>query len=300
MSISMRQQFTASMQYLSDQDERVITLLNDIGVYAFRHLKEKYPTRVHNIGIMEQASIGIAAGLSMVGYVPVFHTIAPFIVERGYEQLKDDFGYQNINGNFVSVGASYDYSGLGTTHYCPGDVGALLQIPNMQIVVPGTANEFHMLLCDAYDNGKPTYYRLSEHSNAVTEKVVFGKANVLKLGSKATVIAIGTMLDPVLEAAEGIDVTVLYYTTIAPFDGDTLSSATMSKKFLLCEPYYYGVITSKIVDALPNMPLQIMYAGVPHREISCYGTKKEIDELFHLTAHGVREKLQKLIGEDSA
>ena len=32
-----------------------------------------------------------------------------------FEQLKDDFCYQNINGNFISVGASYDYSALGMT-----------------------------------------------------------------------------------------------------------------------------------------------------------------------------------------
>ena len=75
--MGMRQQFTETMQYLSDKDERVITLLNDIGVFAFRNIKAKYPNRMHNLGIMEQASIGIAAGLSLTGYVPVFHTIAP-------------------------------------------------------------------------------------------------------------------------------------------------------------------------------------------------------------------------------
>lgn len=296
MRINMRQQFTVSMQYLSDRDERVITLLNDIGVYAFRYLKEKYPNRVHNLGIMEQASISIAAGLSMTGYVPVFHTIAPFIVERGYEQLKDDFGYQNINGNFVSVGASYDYSGLGTTHYCPGDVGALLQIPNMQIVVPGTAEEFHTLFCGAYDNGKPTYYRLSEESNGESQKAVFGKALVMKQGAKATVIAVGTMLDRVLEATKELDVSVLYYTTIAPFDAAALREAAVSKKILLCEPYYYGALTSRIVDALAGCPIQIMYAGIPHEDITCYGTKAEIDAAFQLTANGIREKLLTLMG----
>ena len=102
MSVNMRQQFTATVTALEEKNERVILLLNDIGVWAFRHLKAQYPNRVHNLGILEQASIGVSAGLALTGYIPIFHTIAPFIVERGYEQLKDDFGYQKLNGNFVA------------------------------------------------------------------------------------------------------------------------------------------------------------------------------------------------------
>lgn len=85
MGIGMRAQFTNTIEVLSNNDDKVITLLNDIGVFAFRDIKAKYPNRVHNLGILEQSTIGIAAGLSISGYIPFFHTIAPFIVERGYE-----------------------------------------------------------------------------------------------------------------------------------------------------------------------------------------------------------------------
>jgi transketolase len=98
-----------------------------------------------NLGIMEQSLVGVFAGLAMEGFIPVARTFAPFLVERPLEQLKDNFCYQGLGGNFISTGASYDYSAEGMTHQGPGDVQALLGLPGMQIVVPGTALEFERL-----------------------------------------------------------------------------------------------------------------------------------------------------------
>ena len=127
----MRKQFTSTTESILSTDERLVVLLGDIGVFGFRKSFEKFPKRICNIGILEQSTIGVAAGLAMTGFIPLVHTIAPFLVERSFEQLKDDFGYQKLGGNFVSVGASYDYAGLGCTHHCPADVAILKNIPNM-------------------------------------------------------------------------------------------------------------------------------------------------------------------------
>ena len=295
MSIGMRQQFLKTMTDLEHQNENVIVLLNDIGVWAFRHLKAEYPNRVHNLGIMEQASIGIAAGLSMTGYIPFFHTIAPFIVERGYEQLKDDFGYQNINGNFVSVGASFDYSKMGMTHNCPAEVGALMQIPNMQIVLPGTALEEDTLIKSAYNNGSPTYFRLAEKSNSEDHEVTFGKATVIRRGSQATVIAVGNMLESVLQAVQDKDVTILYYTTLRPFDRKTLFETAPNEKILLCEPYYSGALLYDILQTFECKQLQIEMVGMAHEAIHTYGSYEDNLRYFNMTAEVIAEKLNRLI-----
>ena len=295
MSMNMRQQFTATVTSLEERDERVVLLLNDIGVWAFRHLKAAYPNRVHNLGILEQASIGVSAGLALTGYIPIFHTIAPFIVERGYEQLKDDFGYQNLNGNFVSVGGSFDYSALGMTHYCPGDVGALMQIPNMQIVLPGTAKEMDCLMTQAYDNGSPTYFRLSESSNVMEHEVLFGRAVVVKQGAKATVLAVGTMLAPVMEAVADLDVTVLYYTTVRPFDREALVQNMPTNKILLCEPYYNGALATEIIMACHDNPVRMNFVGLSCEVPKTYGTVQENMAVFGMDAKSIREKTLTLI-----
>ena len=230
----MRKQFVNTIESLLRQDSKLVLLLGDIGVFGFRNSFAEFPQRVYNIGVLEQASIGTAAGLAMEGFVPIFHSIAPFVVERAYEQLKDDFGYQKLGGNFVSVGASYDYAALGGTHHCPGDVGILKNIPGMEIVVPGTSSEFNLLFNQSYNNGHPTYFRLSEVENKTSYESDFGKAVVVKKGSLATVLAVGPALQPVLEATEDMDVTVLYYTTVIPFDAETLKNNLSSDKLLLC------------------------------------------------------------------
>ncbi len=294
----MRQQFTSTLSELMIVDERLTILLGDIGVFGFRQVFSDYPTRIYNIGILEQSSVGLASGLAMTGLIPVVHTIAPFLVERCYEQLKLDFGYQKLGGNFISVGASYDYAALGCSHHCPGDVGILKNIPGMSIIVPGTAKEFDILFKESYNNGKPNYYRLSENSNNSDQDVNFGKGSVIKAGNKATLIVVGPMLQPVLEASADLDVNILYYTTIYPFDHDLLQSIILNdEKVVIIEPYYSGSITVDIINSLENKNVKICHIGVPREFLTNYGTKSEHDISLGLDSLSIRKKLLNFINK---
>jgi len=291
----MRKQFFTTIAETIEKDEKAVLLLGDISVKGFVDTIKKFPDRAYNIGILEQATVGLAAGLAMTGFTPIFHTIAPFLIERTYEQLKLDFGYQKLGGNFISIGGSYDYAALGCTHHCPADVGILKHIPGMEIVLPGTAQEFHDLFLQSYANGHPTYFRLSEKSNQESLEVKFGEANVIKKGSQATVIAVGPTLKTVLEGAGDMDVTILYYTTVAPFDKDTLRDNSSSGKILICEPYYRGAILPEVIETLKGRATQVESVGVPIEFLNKYGQAAEHDECIGLTAPSIKAALEKLI-----
>ena len=282
------------MQQL-EKDERLVLLLGDIGVFGFRKAIKSYPDRVYNIGILEQSTVSLAAGLAMDGLIPVVHTIAPFLIERSLEQIKVDFCYQKLGGNFISVGASYDYAALGCTHHCPADVGILRNLPGMEIIVPGTSSEFDTLFRQTYSDQNPTYFRLSERENPLSYNVRFGKAEIVKKGSLATIIAIGPTLKPILEAIEDMDVTVLYYTTIAPFDGSVLKENNVSSKILICEPYYCGALLIDILNALKPKPTTIDNIGIPHTFLTNYGQAHEHDEFVGLTMKNIKEHIMRLI-----
>ena len=290
----MRKQFVKTVEEILGKNEKVVLLLGDIGVFGFRESFKLYPTRVYNIGILEQSTISVASGLSMTGLIPIIHTIAPFITERCFEQIKNDFGYQNLGGNLVSVGASYDYASLGCTHHCPADVNILINIPGMEIVVPGTAEEFDTLFKESYNNGNITYFRLSERKNQTEVKVKFGKANVIKKGKLATVIAVGPLLDKVVKATENLDVTVLYLTTLRPFDTETVRKNIVGNKVLICEPYYSGGGTSNVINSSKN-PLKIDFLGIPHEFLKNYGKVEEHDEYIGFTEKEIEKRVKKLI-----
>lgn len=290
--MSMRKQLVQTVQATLDTDDKCVVLLGDIGVFGFKEAFQSHPDRVYNIGILEPATIGLAAGMAITGLVPIVHTIAPFLVERALEQIKVDFCYQNLGGNFVSVGGSYDYAALGCTHHCPGDVGILKTLPRMEIVLPGSAREFDQLFRQSYDNGNPTYFRLSEreHSFDIGD-VDFGKAKVLKTGSMATVIAVGPSLSAVWPAVSDLDVTVLYYTCISPFDRGALRENCSSGKILLCEPYYMGGADHELLEAMEARPVAIEHIGVPLEFRTNYGTADEHDKAIGMTPDMIRRRL---------
>lgn len=286
----MRKQFIKSLQDILYSDDNTALLLGDIGVFGFRNELKNIPNRVYNIGILEQSTVSLAAGLSSIGITPFVHTIAPFMVERALEQLKIDFGYHGLGGNFISIGASYDYSALGCTHHCPGDILSLSSIPNMQIVVPGTSGEFDSLLKQSYNNNFPTYYRLSEFENQESYNFDFGQAKIIKKGKLATLICVGNMLQSVLDATKEIDVTILYYNTIIPFDIDTLRN-NYNSKIIVCEPFYEGSINYHITSCLQDKYISIYNIGVPRKFLKNYGTKQEHDFNNMLDVNNIKTRI---------
>lgn len=291
----MRRQFVKTTEDLMAHDERLVVLLGDIGVFGFRNAFRLYPERIYNIGICEQAMTSLAAGLAKEGLVPVLHSIAPFAVERCYEQIKVDLCYQHMPANIVSVGASYDYAALGCTHQCPGDVAILRALPRMEIVVPGTPAEFDSLFRAAYADDHPTYFRLSERSSRESCDVEFGRALVVRRGSLATVIAVGPTLTSVLEAARTLDVTVLYYTTVAPFDGETLRDNCPSGRIVVVEPLYEGTLAHDVVSAMNGERVGLLSIGVPRSFLTAYGRPADHDLACGLTTEQIKSRLEQFL-----
>jgi len=290
----MRKTFSSLLEDLVVKDNRVVTLLGDIGVFSFRNTMNNFPERVVNIGILEQSMVGIAAGLSKQGLIPFVHTIAPFLVERAFEQLKIDFGYQGLSGNFVSVGASSDYSALGCTHHCPGDISILLTIPGFELFVPGTTNELSQAIESSYANNLPTYYRISEVRNTRDLSNSENKGTLVKEGTKCSVLVFGPILDKTLDALTDLDIEILYFYKLNPIDKDLIRRNCQSGKVLLIEPFYSGTMTSIVSSLLPKRS-KIVSIGYPRKFLRNYGTLQEQLEFIGFTEDKIRKTVVDLI-----
>ncbi|MET9433917.1 transketolase C-terminal domain-containing protein [Streptomyces sp. NPDC006551] len=293
---TMRDRFISTTSRLLDEDPRLALVLAEISRDGFGDAERRHPDRVINVGIREQLLIGAGGGLALTGMRPVMHTFASFLVERPFEQLKLDFGHQGVGGVFVSAGASYDWPAGGFTHMSPGDVALLDTLDGWTVHVPGHPDEAEALLRGAVAGDDLVYIRLSLQSNASPRPVSTGFTE-LREGRSGVVVAVGPMLDNVLAATEALDVTVLYASTIRPFDAATLRRATAAARadVVLVEPYLAGTSTAAANDALAEVPHRLLGLGVSRRELRKYGS---IDE--HLAAHaldpaGLRERITRFL-----
>lgn len=293
----MRKQFVATIERLSNENCKLVILLGDIGVYGFRNVFRDYNDRIYNIGVCEQSMASMAAGLAKEGFIPVIHSIAPFVVERCFEQLKCDVCYQQLGVNIVSVGASYDYAALGSTHHCPGDIKILSSLPGMEIVVPGTPSEFDQLFQQSYANNNPTYFRLSEISNEKIMNVSFGKANIIRKGKLGTLVVFGPSLNWIENKVFDWSINILYYTTVKPFDNKALIENVNNEKIIILEPYYTGAINQIISNSLQDIPISIHNIGVPTEFLTNYGMRVDHDKSLGLTKKQISIQLQKIIYE---
>jgi transketolase len=274
------------------EDDSVAIVLAEISVDLFEPAFAHAPERAINVGIMEQTMVGVAAGFALEGFRPVVHTIAPFLTERAHEQIKLDFGYQRLEGLFVTTGASYDYSTSGMTHHCPGDVAAISTVPGMRVLVPGTPAEAAALVRGWHARGGLSYLRTSGAVNAEARDLADGGLTVVRHGRDATVIAVGPMLDRVLAAVEEFDVTVLYATTVYPLDGKMLREhAAPSPDVVLVEPMYEGTTTSQVIGAFQDRAVRLLSVGVPREVVEGYGTVAELDIAVGLGEEGLARRI---------
>lgn len=282
---TMRDRFAPVVTRLLDEDPRVAVVLADIGLDGFAEARRRHPDRVVNVGIREQLLVGAAAGMALTGLRPVVHTFASFLVERPFEQVKLDLGHQGAGAVLVSAAASFDWPAGGYTHMAPGDVALLNTLDGWTVHVPGHPDEAEALLRHAVAAGDDkVYVRLSLQSNARGLSVDGERFRTVREGRSGVVVAVGPMLDAVLDATEGLDVTVLYATTVRPFDAGALRRATegAGTDVVLVEPYLAGTSTAAANEALADLPHRVLGLGVGRAELRRYGTLEE-----HIAAHGL-------------
>jgi transketolase len=283
----LRKQFKDTTFELAAKDDKVVVVLGDISHFLFMPFQEKFPTRVYNMGICENALISVTAGLSAQGFHPFVHTINPFITERCMEHIKDDLCYNSFGVNIVSTGASFDYAWDGATHHCYDELAILRLLPGMEVTQPGNRKELDTLIRSQYNNGKPTYFRLSDHGHNLDMPVQFGKANVLKdTVSKLTVMTAGPILGNVMEAVQDLPVNLVYFSTIKPIDHEAIARFKNTKILVVYDAH-------GLQEAIHEVPdLSVSCHGLPDKFLVCYGTIRDIQKMIGLDPAGIRQAVQ--------
>ncbi|MFI8566298.1 transketolase family protein [Rhodococcus sp. NPDC078407] len=236
-TLDQREYFYRLLPELLAQDERIALVLAEIGVgYLEPDLTEDVRSRVINVGIREQAMIGVAGGMALAGMRPIVHTFPPFLIERPFEQVKLDLGHQGVGAILVSSGGSYGWPQGGETHFGQRDVALLDTLGGWTVHVPGHVDEVEWMLRTAAATDDCVYIRLDGVCNERPHGQEDASMTVLQQGNSGTVISVGPMTDRVLVAARGRDLTVLHASTIRPFDGTTLRTTLTAPDVMIWSP----------------------------------------------------------------
>lgn len=191
---------------------------------------------------------------TLAGSVPV-NLGAP--VERVLEQLGPVLGRPGERTVLVGYGASHDTA--------PQDVALFGTLPGWSVHVPGHPDEVGRLLRTAAAGDGSAYIRLPEQGNA--EPHGASEAfEVIGLGAGGVVLAVGPTLDTVVRATAGLDLTVLYASTIRPFDAVGLRTAVLAADradVVLVEPHLAGTSARCVAEALVNVPHRLRALGTP-------------------------------------
>lgn len=297
----LRSVFAESMLETGLYNPRLVVMVGDISHGILQPFAKACPGRFYNIGICEPTIVNMAAGIAKSGLIPVVHTIAPFIIERAYEQIKLDFGYQNLSGNFISVGSAFDYAQLGCSHHCYADIPLMLQFARSQIFFPSSPIEFSVLFKKAYQAPFVNYFRLPDKSHSVVfdeSDIEIGQAIRVTEGSDLTIVVIGPQLANALSTQkilkdQGIDCEILYFPTIWPFDSQAVfSSVQKTKKVLVIEEVFQrGGVYSLVLDAVKSIP-HVDYSSIAVKDfIHSYGTYEELCEEQGFSVKGILKKI---------
>ena len=197
--------------------------------------RKAYPGRHFDCGIAESNMMGVAAGLSTMGYVPFVSSFAMFAAGRAFEQIRNSIGYPQLN---VKIGATHGGISVGedgASHQCCEDFALMRSIPGMTVICPADDVEARAAVRAAYEMQGPVYLRFGRLAVPVFHDEAnyhfeLGKGEQITEGDDIAIVATGLMVNEARIAAEqlaaeGIHARVINIHTIKPLDEDIILKA---------------------------------------------------------------------------
>jgi 1-deoxy-D-xylulose-5-phosphate synthase len=253
-----------------------------------------YPQRYFDVGIAEQHSVTLAAGMACDGLKPVVAIYSTFL-QRAYDQLIHDVVLQKLPVLFAIDRAGL-VGGDGPTHAGAFDVSFLRCLPGLVIMAPADENETRQMLYTGFKLDQPVAVRyprgrgpgvsVIEHMS----EIPLGLAQRRREGSKVAFLAFGAMLAPCLEAAKAIDASVVNMRFVKPLDDDMVRMMAAEHQLLVTvdENAIGGGAGSAVNESLAQQGIEaaVLNLGLPDRFIE-HGEREQMLHAAGLDADGI-------------
>lgn len=270
------------------------------------YFKKEFPQRFFNLGISEQDVIGTAAGLSTQGFVPFATSFAVFMTNRAYDMIRLDVCYNNTNVKVVCSHGGVTVGEDGASAQCLEDFAIMRVLPNMKVLCPVDYLEVKKATRAIVKEFGPFYMRTSRAPFPVLtqeeDAFVIGKANIMRQGRDATVIACGIMVSEALSAAEklkaeGIEIKVINMHTIKPIDVQAIIDSVKETGAIVTaeEHQIYGGLGSAVAEVVAQHASCPMEMVAVHDTFGESGTPAQLLVHFGLKDVNIMQAVRKVI-----
>lgn len=290
-TMEMRSVFRETLEALMDVNDKIMVLEADLGTASgFVKIKKSHPKNFLEMGISEANMTGVAAGLSMGGFIPFIHSFSPFVSRRIADQIFLEGAYAQNTINIYGSDPGICAAANGGTHTTFEDIAFYRSVPETMVFDPADSVQLEWLIKALVEEKGVHYIRANrkEVPTIYQDGSVFeiGKGNILRSGKDVLLISMGILLKDSLEAAkilekEGISTEVVDMFTIKPLDRELVLQEMMGKKAVVTFENHniYGGLGSAVAEVMAGagagIPLKIL--GVQDRfgQVGSLGYLKE-------------------------
>ncbi|MGH8482019.1 MAG: 1-deoxy-D-xylulose-5-phosphate synthase, partial [Nevskiaceae bacterium] len=266
---------------------------------------QRFPARYFDVGIAEQHSVTLAAGMACEGLKPVVAIYSTFL-QRAYDQLIHDVAIQNLPVVFA-----LDRGGLvgadGATHHGAFDLSYLRCIPNLVVMAPSDEAECRRMLSTGLALSQPSAIRYPRGTGPGAElrrdleTLPVGKARIVREARgrrrpRVAILAFGAMVHPALEAAEILDAAVVDMRFVRPLDTEMVLEVANETDLLVTieDNVRSGGAGSAVGEVLlaQHHAVPLLNLGLPDQFVE-HGTREELLAQCGLDSAGIQRAIQK-------
>ena len=306
-TMEMRSVFRETLEEFMDTDPRIMVLEADLGTASgFAKIKDRHPERFLEMGISEANMVGVAAGLSMRGFIPFLHSFSPFVSRRVADQIFLEGAYAGNTINVYGSDPGVCAAANGGTHTTFEDIAFYRAVPGAMVFDPADGVQLRWLLRELLEQ-KGVHYIRANRKNVPTiyregSSFELGKGNVIRPGKDVLLISMGILLKDALDAAkelekDGISVEVVDMYCLKPLDAELIRTEMQGKK---------AVVTFEnhnVINGLGSAVAAVLAeegAGIPLRMVGVedrfgqVGSLEFLKQEFGLTKEHVVQVIREL------
>jgi transketolase len=304
--------FAETLLHLAQANRDILVVTGDSrGSAKLGPFGKALPEQIVEVGIAEQALVGISAGLASTGKKVFAVAPACFLTARALEQIKNDVAYSDNPVKLIGISAGVSYGALGSTHHSLHDFAALQAINNLDIVVPADNLETAAAIKAAVSYPRPIYIRFGKQPMANLHdgdtKFEIGKAMPLVEGDDVTFLAIGepaaqAVMASKLLAGQGVAAGVMSIHTLKPLDKTALLAAARRSRAIITveEHSVYGGLGSTIAALLMEEGIYVPFKSVAiPDEYTVTGSQAEIFQHYGISPQGLSQTALHLLEKGS-